>query len=304
MTRVVLAAGVVVWLGATLALSELRWFRRRRLIDRLLPYLPGSAASERARVGGWRSLASARQMVAPTAQELGDRLARLFGVSEGLAARLERVHADDDMTTFRTRQLGWSVAGLAGAVGVCLAIRPPALVAVVLVAAGPLLAFLVVEQRLVHASSDWQRRVFLELPVTCEQLGMLLSAGYSLGGALNRIASRGHGACARDLARVCGRLRQGLADVDALREWAAVVDIEAVHRLVGVLALNREAGDLGTLITHEARTVRQDVQRELIETIERRSQQVWIPVTVATLLPGVIFLAVPFIEAMSLFSSG
>ena len=42
----------------------------------------------------------------------------------------------------------------------------------------------------------------------------------------------------------------------------------------------------------------------LIETIERRGQQVWIPVTVATLVPGVIFLAVPFVEAMRLFTSG
>jgi hypothetical protein len=30
---------------------------------------------------------------------------------------------------------------------------------------------------------------------------------------------------------------------------------------------------------------------------------VWIPVTVAALVPGVIFLAVPFIEALRLFSN-
>jgi tight adherence protein C len=36
--------------------------------------------------------------------------------------------------------------------------------------------------------------------------------------------------------------------------------------------------------------------------MERRSQQVWIPVTVATLVPGVIFLAVPFVEALRMFS--
>jgi len=71
---------------------------------------------------------------------------------------------------------------------------------------------------------------------------------------------------------------------------------------VHVLALNREASDLGRLISEEARAIRRDVQRELIETIEKRGQQVWIPVTVATLLPGVIFLAVPFIQALSLFS--
>ena len=61
-----------------------------------------------------------------------------------------------------------------------------------------------------------------------EQLGMLLGAGYSLGGALNRLAAAGSGACAQDLAGVCGRIRQGLSEVDALREWAAVADVDAL----------------------------------------------------------------------------
>ena len=99
-----------------------------------------------------------------------------------------------------------------------------------------------------------------------------------------------------------GRIRQGLTEVDALREWAALAEVDALDRLVAVLALNREAGDLGRLIAEEARAIRRDVHRELIETIERRAQQVWIPVTVATLVPGVLFLAVPFIEALRLFS--
>jgi hypothetical protein len=72
---------------------------------------------------------------------------------------------------------------------------------------------------------------------------------------------------------------------------------------VAVLALNREAADLGHLISEEARAMRADAHRELIEIIERRSQLVWIPVTVATLLPGVVFIAIPFIQAMQLFTS-
>ena len=70
-----------------------------------------------------------------------------------------------------------------------------------------------------------------------------------------------------------------------------------------MLALNRQAGDLGRLIGEEARSIRRDVHRELVETIERRAQQVWVPVTVATLVPGLIFLAVPFVEALRLFST-
>ena len=52
----------------------------------------------------------------------------------------------------------------------------------------------------------------------------------------------------------------------------------------------------------EARSIRRDVQRELIESIERRTQQVWIPVTIATLIPGVMLMLVPFIDALSVFS--
>ena len=138
--------------------------------------------------------------------------------------------------------------------------------------------------------------------MVAEQLGMLLGAGYSLGAALARLADRGAGACGRDLERVVGRIRQGLTEVEALREWSEVADVDALRRLVNVLALNRRAGDLGRLISDEARSIRRDVHRELIETIERRAQQVWVPVTVAALVPGVIFLAVPFVEALRLFS--
>jgi tight adherence protein C len=292
---------VTLFAGSTLLLSELRWFRRRPLTDRLAPYVPGGAAARRR--GAVMSAASFAHVVGPLARAIGERVARAFGVSEALAVRLERVHSPLDVTAFRTRQLAWSVAGLMAAALVAVAVGASGLVALVVVLVGPTLAFLVVEQQLASASAAWQRRIFLELPVVSEQLGMLIGAGYSLSGALARIASRGTGACGADLVRVTGRIRQGLTEVEALREWAAVADVDALRRLVTVLSLNRQAGDLGRLISDEARSIRRDVHRELIETIERRAQQVWIPVTVAALVPGVIFLAVPFIEALRLFST-
>ena len=81
---------------------------------------------------------------------------------------------------------------------------------------------------------------------------MLLSAGYSLGSALNRLARRGNGACARDLARVRARIHQGLSEVAALREWAELAQVDALHRLVAVVALNTDAADLGRLVSDEA----------------------------------------------------
>lgn len=298
--RLFVLSGLLLWAGVTLLLSTTRWFARRPLTERLRPYTPGGLAP--ANRAGLLSLESFRDVVVPLSQGIGEQTARLFGVSEDLAVRLARIHSSLEPSAFRVRQLGWVVAafGLGGLAALGLGL-PPA-VGVLAVVGAPLLAFLVLEQQVSSASKRWQRRLFLELPVVSEQIGLLLSAGYSLSGALNRVATRSEGACGRDITRVIGRIRQGLSETDALREWAALADVDAVGRLVHVLALNREASDLGRLISEEARSIRRDVQRELVERIERRGQQVWIPVTVATLVPGVIFLAVPFIQALSLFS--
>jgi Flp pilus assembly protein TadB len=298
--RLLVAAGVAAWVGLTLLLAELRWFRRPSLVDRIRPYSPGGLGP-RAR-DGILSVTSFRDVIGPLASATGERLSKVFGVGESAATRLERIHSPLSLQAFRTRQVGWSSLTFAAAGLAALALRLPAAVVVLFVVGAPLLTFLVLEQRLAESSRRWQRRIFLELPVVSEQLGMLLGAGYSLGAALMRLTTRGAGACATDLAVVCRRMQQGLSEVDALREWADLADVDALHRLVAVLALNREAGDLGRLISEEARAIRRDAQRELLATIDKRSQQVWIPVTVATLLPGVIFLAIPFVQAIRLFT--
>jgi len=300
MSRVSLAFASIGFIGLVLVLSELPWFGRGSLADRLQPYAAGTRA--RGSDAGILSVDSFREIVAPLAHSLGSRLARAFGVHEDLTLRLHRIHASIDATQFRVRQAAWAFGSVVAAAAAAFVLRVPSFAALLFIGGAPLLAFLVLEQRVAARSVQWQRRIFLELPVVSEQLGMLLGAGYSLAAALNRIAQRGNGACARDLSRVCTRMRQGLSDVDALKEWATSADVPALHRLVSVLALNRQAADLSKLIADEARAARRDAQRDLVETIERRAQMVWIPVTVSALVPGVIFMAVPFVQALSLFS--
>jgi len=289
------------WIGATLLLSQLRWFARASLTERLRPYSIGGAAVGRR--AGVLSVESFRDAIGPLSRAVGERMARLAGVSEELEVRLARVHADVDVTGFRVRQVGWSVAGLGVAALLSIALRLPPMIALAFLLGGPVVAFLVQEQRLALESQRWQRRLFLELPVVAEQLALLLSAGWSLTSALNRLAARSSGATGRDLQRVCWRIRQGLSEADALREWSRLAAVPALERLVPVLALNRDTSDLGRLVADEARAIRRDVHRELIEAVERRNQQVWIPVTVAALVPGALFLAVPFVEALRAFGA-
>ncbi len=302
MIRIAVVATLLGWVGATLVLSQRRWFARRTLTERLRPYEPGGLAAASA-ASGLLSVESFSEVIAPLARTVGERASRLFGVSEELSVRLRRVHSPLDQTDFRVRQLGWTALGLVGGALVAAAARPPALVALLLLLGAPALSFLLVEQQLANESDRRKRRLFLELPVVAEQLGMLLSAGFSLGAAISRLATRGQGASGVDLRRVVARVRQGVTEVDALREWATIADLDALTRLVAVLALNREAGDLGRLIAEEARSIRREVQRDLMEQIERRSQQVWIPVTVAALVPGAIFIAIPFLEALRAFGA-
>lgn len=298
MTRLLVASGLLLWAGTALLLTGWTRLARLPLRERLAPFHP-VAATTAARP---RPAASIGQLMRSAAQALGDRLAAVAGVDEPLGVRLRRVHSPLDVVAFRTRQVGWMGAGLAIGL-VAAAVGAPVPLAVLALAGGPVLAFLVVEQRLSEASRRWQDRVARELPVVAEQLAMLINAGYSLGAAVNRLAARGDGCCATDLRVVANRIRHGVGETAALREWAQVVRVDAVDRLVGMLALHTEAPDLGRLVSAEARQTRRDLQRRTTELIERRAEQVWIPVSVSTLVPGVILLAVPFLAALRLFAN-
>lgn len=295
-----IASSLGLWAGSVLLLAEVRWFTRATLRERLRPFAPEPALQRGRRP--LLSVDSFAEVVGPVAAAVGERLARLFGVTEELDRRLERIRSPLDATAFRVRQIGRTAAAMGVGVLLVAAIRPPIPLVPLFVFGLPLLVFLITEQQVASASEARQRRLEAELPVVSEQLAMLLASGYSLGAALNRLATRGSGVAAEDLRVVTGRIRQGLSESQALAEWADLASVPALNRLVPVLARNRETTDLARLISDEARSIRNDAHRRLIETMEKRGQQVWIPVTVATLIPGVIFLSIPFIEALRLFT--
>jgi tight adherence protein C len=297
-TGVDLALGLLVWAGAALLISCWGRLRRPSLADRLMPFHPGGGEAA-LRVG---AASSPADLVLSGLGRAGDRLASLLGISEGAARRLDRVHSATPASAFRGRQAAAALAaGLAGA-AVSAVGHAPLPLAVLLVVGSPLLCFLVLEQRLTARSEAWQRATEAELPVVAEQMAMLLNAGFSVGSALGRLGERSQGVVGRDLQSVVNRIHQGLNESEALQEWAGRVRVEGVSRLVAVLTLHSAAADIGRLVTAEARATRRDLQRRTLEQIERRSEQVWVPVTVATLVPGAILLAVPFLAALHQFS--
>jgi hypothetical protein len=123
MIRWLIPVGLVLWCGATLLLSDVRWFSRRPLEERLRPYVAGGW-KQPAR-GGVLSVDSFREVVAPLASLIGERLGRLFGVHEDLATRLDRIHSPLDPTALRVRQLVWAGAAFGLAALLSLALGLP-----------------------------------------------------------------------------------------------------------------------------------------------------------------------------------
>jgi tight adherence protein C len=285
----------VAAIGAALVLDRVPWFRRGPLVARLRPYAPPTAT----RIASRPARSVVGTLLLPPVEQLVASVTATMGITEDLATRLERAGDDREPASFRVRQATHAVLGALAGVATAVLVRPGPLASALLVAGAPLLCALVDEQRLSSRVAARQEVRRLELPVVAEQLGVLVDAGASLPAAISRVARRGRGQVAADLARVSQRIRQGLGEDEALEEWADRSDLDAVRRLVRVLALHRDAGDLGRLIAAEARAIRAETHRDLVERIERRGEAVWIPVTVATLVPGLLFLAVPFVSAIT-----
>ncbi|MFZ4519060.1 MAG: type II secretion system F family protein [Microthrixaceae bacterium] len=294
MNGATIASLLLLLAGTALLLSHVPWCARRPLGHRLAPYVAGSGGRPRAVVRDRRDLADL----------LGRRVAKVLGVRDDLSSRLRRAGRAEEPGAFRLRELTRALVatGLGGAA--VLALRPGGAAALVMVTTPPLLTVLADEHGLDAAGARRDRRLLLELPVVAEQLATLLAAGASLPTAIARVAERGRGVAAEELAEVTRRIRRGDGELESLREWADRSTLPAVGRLVGVLSLHRETVDLGRLVTGEARAVRAERHRRLVEDIERRAQLVWVPVTVATLVPGLILLAIPFVAALSQVTGG
>ncbi len=192
--RLLIALTCVGWIGATLALADLPTLRRPPLARRLAAH--GDRSGHRVPAPSTWSLGAARQVLGPLLVTVGNRAARLVGAGDELSQRLARVDSPIDAATFRARQVTWTALAFVAALAATSIVDLPLLVGIGLIAGAPVLTFLLIEQKSLTASTEWQRRLGRELPIVAEQLGMLLSSGYSMGAAIARVAERGDGVCA------------------------------------------------------------------------------------------------------------
>jgi len=221
-----------------------------------------------------------------------------IGSEKALNSRLERAGVPVTALRFRTTQVVVGFAALVVAAAVTFVFALPAVGVFGVIAGFPIVAVWGCEQALTVALRRRTDLVVRELPLVIEQLAELMKSGVGVAEACAKVAVHTRSVVASDLGRVAREIAHGVRDEVALQAFADRHDVGAIHRIVAVLDAHRHAADLGGLLAEEVRELRLTAHRDLLASIQQREQQVWIPVTVATLVPGVLLLGVPFVHTL------
>ena len=122
-----------------------------------------------------------------------------------------------------------------------------------------------------------------------EQVHLKLVNGNSLNAAL----ANAEGVTNPDVAQLQNLLRSGLDLETAASFWLAEFDTESKRRLTDLFLAKTTTSETLALLSALTSQLRKEQRFSLIAEIERRNRLVWIPVTIAVLVPGMIFIAIP-----------
>jgi hypothetical protein len=93
-------------------------------------------------------------------------------------------------------------------------------------------------------------------------------------------------------------IRRGANPGRALGLVASQYRLDGLDHLIRLLEANYSSPELPALLDEQSRSFRRRQQLELTEKLAKRAQAVWIPVSVAALVPGIIFVMIPLISAL------
>ncbi len=298
----VIAVGLV---GALCAISALPALRRPRLASRLDAYL-GALGPRRSPllaldVPVRGAIGAAFQ---PVLDRLGARLGRILGENgRDLEARLAAaglaVSADD----FRARQVTWGLvgfgAGIAGSMLLVAAGRSMSgpivvIAAVTFAACGVMLA----DRRLTRAVDRRRDAIVAEFPTFVDLVCLAVTAGESLRGALELVAT-GSGALAAEVRAALQEARAGRPIAEGLEVRARRLAVAPLERFVEAIVVAQERGmPLADSFRAMAFDVRETEKRTVIEAGGRKQISMLMPVVAFILPVAIVFAFYPGLVAI------
>lgn len=302
------ALGLVASTGLWLAVTSTPWMRRRRLVDRMAPYLRDTPRVSRLLTDepGPTPFAPVQRLLAPVLGDLATRVDRVLGGTSSVRRRLAQAGSPITVEQFRVEQVIWAAGGLL--LGLLLAV-----VTTVRGHAGNPVAFLVlsallavtglfVRDRLLSAAvARRETRMLAELPTIAELLALTVAAGEGAVGALERVTKLSSGELSGELGRALADARAGASLVSALEAMAARTGLPALARFVDGMAIAVERGTpLADVLRAQAVDVREQGRRALLEAGGRKEIAMLVPVVFLVLPVTVVFALFPGFYNLSL----
>jgi tight adherence protein C len=292
--------GVFAGLGVLLAATALADRPRRRLDDRLVPYLPGVVRARREAIGGlpgW--LVRSGPGWCPGRPRDRDR------DLTALRRRLDQAGTGVTVADFRVRQVLWGVAGALLGAGADLAgllrghLDP--VTGVGLAVVGAVAGTLGCDRALTVRVRRRADRIAAEFPVVAELLALAVGAGEGTVEALERVGRVCHGELATDLRQVLAEVRAGAAPATALTALAARTPDPGIGRFVdGVVVALERGTPLADVLRAQAQDARDRSLRHLMEVGGRREVAMMIPVVFLILPVTVAFAVYPGLAVLEL----
>jgi tight adherence protein C len=299
---VVVGTGVA---GLVVLVRCLPRFRRPTLAERLAPYLgalgPGRSRLLGGEAGRQRGLDA---VLRPILEDLGGRLQRLLGDGRDIDSRLAAAGLSSTASEFRTQQATWGLTGFV--VGVALAFvlamtgRPVSPVGAIVVAAAFAAIGVVARDRALTGAVERRRtRARAEFPTVVDMVCLGVTAGESLRGALDLVASSARGPLAAELRLALRVSRGGVPLAEALRARAAPLGLAPFDRFVAAVVAAQERGmPLADALRSMAFDVRESEKREVIEAAGRKQVSMLVPVVGLILPVAVVFAFYPGVIAI------
>ncbi|WP_243074629.1 type II secretion system F family protein [Microbacterium sp. SS28] len=229
---------------------------------------------------------------------------RSMGGALTVERRLRQAGRQTDAASFRARQLGWAVVGVAagGAAVVALVLVGRGSGALVLLP--PIAGFAAAalyDLALTRAAAARVTRIEEELPTVLEFLALCLSAGEGILDSLRRVSDVGAGELTGELRTVVLAVGTGSSLSESLLRLSARLDVAALSRAIDqlVAAIDRGA-PLAHVLHAQALDAREDAKRRLIERAGRKEIYMLVPLVFLILPLSVLFAVFPGIFMLRL----
>lgn len=227
----------------------------------------------------------------------------LGSTAESVERRLEILGNPQDLATFRLFQLMLStVTALTVGLGLAVlsAYRPISLLQWLV---ATILAFIITTvlwDRLLSARvATFGKKLSYQVADAAELLALAISAGESVPGALNRVASISGPQMRSQLESALNQISQGTPVSKALRKLAKQTPSPQLQRLLDTLVSGAERGAaLSEILRHQAHDLRDEAMRSLLEAGGRKEITMLLPVVFIILPVTVIFALYPGLIAL------